>query len=152
MGLPRFVWQRAYETGIPEVDAQHRMLFDAINRLADILETDTDISLRELNGSLAFLKYYAEWHFQREEHIFELRAGDPKHPLLCANRRAHARFNRLAQQWYQRLVEMQREGAPAEQVRQFAQDLYQELIDWIENHIIKVDRQAAAVCARCPLH
>ncbi|NPA06414.1 MAG: hemerythrin family protein [Chloroflexi bacterium] len=152
MGLPRFVWQRAYETGIPEVDMQHRMLFDAINRLADILESGSTISLRDLNGSLAFLKYYAEWHFQREERIFEKRADDPKHPLLCANRRAHARFNSLAQEWYRRFLAMQRDGASPVQVRQFAQDLYYELIDWVENHVLQVDRRAAAVCAHCPLH
>ncbi|NPA27175.1 MAG: hypothetical protein GXO36_06220 [Chloroflexi bacterium] len=152
MGLPRFVWQDAYSTGIPEVDMQHRMLFQEVNRLADVLDAGSAISLRDLNGSLAFLRYYAEWHFGREEQLFEERADNPKHPLLCANRRAHAFFIRLATKWYRRYLDLRRQNASSVEIRKFALDLYYELVDWIENHVLQVDRRAAALCKTCPLH
>lgn len=58
-------WNKGLETGHPEIDQQHRTLFDTLFRLKTALERgDGD---RELVKTFDFLKAYSAIHFRTEE-------------------------------------------------------------------------------------
>lgn len=59
------VWNAHYETGIDAIDAQHRHLFDVINRLAAWFKNGhAEAGAR---GALQFLGDYTREHFEVEE-------------------------------------------------------------------------------------
>jgi len=58
-------WEKKYETGIAEVDSQHRMLCDMINRLHDaMIDQKTE---KVVDKILIELLNYTEYHFGLEE-------------------------------------------------------------------------------------
>ncbi len=58
-------WSDDYLIGIDEIDGQHRGFFDAAHRLYDqILNCEGEHGVEE---AVAFLRDYAESHFQTEE-------------------------------------------------------------------------------------
>ena len=67
-GMTLAVWSDRYETGIPEIDAQHRRLFQAINRMEAAYQAGTEEA--EAQESLAFLARYTLEHFETEEAIW----------------------------------------------------------------------------------
>jgi hemerythrin len=58
-------WQLRYETGIPEIDEDHRRLVGLINDLDDVLEGDGD--LQRIGMVIDALVDYTHYHFTREE-------------------------------------------------------------------------------------
>ena len=57
-------WTRSLETGIPEIDEQHRELFRCVARVRDAAFTD---DVAELDRTIAFLREYVIEHFRAEE-------------------------------------------------------------------------------------
>lgn len=79
-------WSRRLETGIDTIDAQHRSLFDAVNRLAAAFDAgDATSTVRE---ALAFLAAYTLDHFEAEERLME----EVGFPGLAEHRDEHARL------------------------------------------------------------
>ena len=58
------VWSIEYETGIPEIDADHQRLFALVNEVSDGSKSDEDFPLGEVIVELAD---YVIYHFRREE-------------------------------------------------------------------------------------
>jgi hemerythrin-like metal-binding protein len=76
-------WKPAYETGMPEIDAEHQAMFACINQLHD---SATGNGPREAGVRLIQqLVDYAERHFAREEELMQ-NAGFPD---LDEHRRQH---------------------------------------------------------------
>ena len=68
----RFVWDDSYVIGIPEIDEQHRLLFDMIEGLAEIAEGRASVDgMTETMGKLVAL---ARSHLQYEETLAARRA------------------------------------------------------------------------------
>jgi hemerythrin len=63
---PMLEWKSEYETGVPAIDTQHKVLFDNINRLGKLLDKAA-IERAESDYLLEFLEQYAAQHFQSEE-------------------------------------------------------------------------------------
>lgn len=86
-GLPtlHLVWQEAYESGEPTIDAQHRELFEIANALIDLLLTCVQDISRVLAAYDRLLDHVVR-HFADEEAILE-RHG---YAHLDSHRRAHA--------------------------------------------------------------
>jgi hemerythrin len=61
-----FCWNRDFETGIPDVDRQHRRLVDIVNRLGDLL-TENKIVFSDIEGTIKELIDYAQYHFREEQ-------------------------------------------------------------------------------------
>ncbi len=60
-----FEWKSEYDTGIPEIDNQHKVLVSVINELDDLLGDDFDRgAVAQVFGKL---KDYALYHFATEE-------------------------------------------------------------------------------------
>lgn len=89
-----FVWDRQFETGIPEIDAQHRKLVRLINSLGRILaeQTEPELMVRALFAALEELADYVEYHFRFEEELMGRFHCDLEHE--AAHKQAHADFIR----------------------------------------------------------
>lgn len=87
-----FIWDKRFETGIPEIDSQHRTLVQLINSLGHILATETDSECFE-NALLEVfdeLSAYIDYHFRFEENLMSDDLCDTRHKE--AHKRAHAEF------------------------------------------------------------
>lgn len=113
-------------TGVPVVDEQHKRLFEMVNVLVDGRSRDPK-QVREL---LTFLGEYVETHFREEEQLM----ADRNCPVLELNKLEHRRFLETYSRFVNRFDEV---GL----TREFTSDIRRELVDWLVNHITKIDRQ-----------
>lgn len=124
-------WSDAYCIGIPEIDRQHRGFFKAAHRLHDqILNCSGEQGVEE---AIAFLRDYAERHFETEEALMRQHAF----PGLAAHERLHvAFFERLDQLVYDLEV-----CGPSQHLADRVLEIVQ---DWLIDHILDEDQQYAA--------
>lgn len=89
-------------TGVPEMDAQHRVLVGLLNETYALLAQGQNEAAREklLTGVVA----YADFHFGKEE-AFQQEIGYPEYETHC---KIHAAFKQQAMQW----VEEAKTGDP----------------------------------------
>ena len=122
-------WTEKLATGISTIDSQHQELFKRINNL--VIAIKEHRCKAEIDGTLKFLDDYARVHFSDEEkHMRETNYGgleqqqeDHKHYLAAlAELQAQASQPRIAGGSYDL-------SATTNQV----------VVDWIVDHIIKVD-------------
>ena len=67
--MDKIIWNSHYETGIENIDFQHKIL---VERLNDIIELQAKGEVQSnLFELLVFLEGYANYHFQTEEMIFK---------------------------------------------------------------------------------
>lgn len=118
-----FQWSDSLNTGIAEIDNQHRAIADYINALYDVKQTnDRD----EVGNVLSGLVDYTLNHFSFEEQLME-QAG---YEFLRAHRKVHELFiNRIAD-FRGRFIN--------------GEDITDELLNllksWLANHIKQEDR------------
>jgi hemerythrin-like metal-binding protein len=62
-------WDDAYSVGIKEIDDQHKQLIQFLNDLHDALGNGTAMAM--MQGLIADLLDYADYHFTTEEALFE---------------------------------------------------------------------------------
>ncbi len=122
-------WKSDYETGVPAIDTQHKVLFDNINRLGKLLDK-ADIERAEADYLLNFLENYAEQHFNGEETCM-VRYRCPAH---ARNKVEHAQFKTILGF---AIGQYEVATAPKEVLRR----LHESMVWWIHNHILKVDIQ-----------
>jgi hemerythrin len=122
-------WDESMTTGLPEIDKQHKLLIEKFNEFSGILSTLKKSDSRKAAGEvLDFLQFYALWHFEQEEKLME----KYKCPAAEKNREEHAYFREVFGQFY---YQWQHEDMNMELV----QKTYEELSEWIANHLLKVD-------------
>lgn len=80
-----FTWDERYETGYPEIDADHRQLVDSINRLFEAMDNGTPL---EVYGHLRVVHLYVTGHFAREEALID-QVG---YPDALAHKAMHESF------------------------------------------------------------
>ena len=74
---PVFEWSARYDTGLAEVDDQHRRLVDIINHVDRLLRAESPISV--LEPVLDELTEYARYHFDTEERLMDSLRCEPAH-------------------------------------------------------------------------
>ncbi|MBE9155429.1 hemerythrin family protein [Nodosilinea sp. LEGE 06152] len=124
--LQTFTWDDSLSTGVPMIDAHHKELIAAVNDLGlAIAHHKGATAIKKL---FAFLKFYAEWHFEHEE------ACAAKHqcPIAEVNQQAHAQFIET----FGNLHEQYKASDASEAV---ALEIYQKLVAWLTSHILKID-------------
>ncbi|MDO8606686.1 MAG: hemerythrin family protein [Phaeospirillum sp.] len=82
-------WTGRFDTGIAEVDRDHRRLVDLINQLDGIISDGGDLG--RVGAVVDALVDYADYHFQREERILESVGYDG----AGAHAEIHARFGHV---------------------------------------------------------
>lgn len=127
------VWDESISTGIARLDAQHKMLFQKFNELAEAM---AGTAARDTAGEvLDFLQFYAQWHFEQEEKAMEA----CQCPAAAENKQAHAEFTRSFGQFYAQWQEGTMTPA-------LVQQTYVELENWLVNHISRIDVQLRTAC------
>ena len=67
-----FQWKERYKLGIPEIDMQHKKLFEIGNRAYDIAMSDYDYDRYDDIMSIIYeLLEYTKYHFNYEEKLME---------------------------------------------------------------------------------
>ena len=122
-------WKSEYETGVPELDAQHKVLFANINQIGKLLEKP-EIERSEADRLLVFLENYARQHFGGEETCMER--------FRCP---AHAR-NKMEHEMFLHVLRIARdEFEAATMPRKVLERLHESMDWWLNDHILKVDVQ-----------
>jgi hemerythrin len=136
--LQPFTWDDSLSTGVPMIDAHHKELIVAVNDLGlAIAENKGTTAIKKL---FAFLKFYAEWHFEHEEAC----AGKHQCPIAEVNQQAHATFIET----FGHLHEQYKASDASEAI---AREIYQQLADWLVSHILKIDTNIGR-CIRSGSH
>ena len=124
--VPRIRWDESLATGIRAVDVQHKLLVEIINDLGDAIAHGKGTA--EISRVLSFLKYYASWHFEREEECME------------KNRCAAAEINKKAHcQFVMTFLAFESEISGSGGSQEMALRMHGELTSWIVRHIRGVD-------------
>lgn len=128
-------WDPKLETGIPEIDDQHRLLWRKAGVVLEAVAGGKGES--EIGRTLEFLEDYVSEHFATEQRYMAASG----YPLAVEHARAHADLT-------DRLVALERafhaEGASDALVA----DLEDLVRGWLTNHILRMDRELAAFLAR----
>ncbi len=125
------IWDKKYETGHPQIDADHQALVNALNKLESALSDGRgSTAVKDL---LAALERYATVHFAREEKcMHELRC-----PAAASNVAAHQSFMTT---FAKARDYLSRDTATS----LMAIRIHRELSDWVSSHILKIDSQLRA--------
>ncbi|MCB1034494.1 MAG: hemerythrin family protein [Acidobacteria bacterium] len=129
----RIAFDDSLKTGSRMVDVQHKFLIDIINDLADAIHGGQAGMVVKKNLNL--LKYYTEWHFEKEEECME-RFQCPAYEV---NKKAH--------QWFIETFEgfqsEYRQNSEPQAAEEIGRRMYKELTSWLVKHIQRVDSQLA---------
>jgi hemerythrin len=115
------IWKSEYSVGHPEIDHQHRYLFELWTMLDSIKnQQDNRLSLEQ---ALLSLFDYVEIHFENEEkHL-------AAHPEIETHQKIHADFIKQAKTF---MEEFHNESLDIHTVIDF-------LLDWLIHHIVETD-------------
>jgi hemerythrin-like metal-binding protein len=128
-----FPWSADFETGLPEVDGQHRRLVGLLNTLVGQLAVDGDSG--SLGAVLEGLKDYTATHFRDEEALWlEYFAGDG---WETGHHRTHGDFVGKVQV----LLD---EGA-SQPLELLVPEVVTFLTTWLAKHILEADKRLALV-------
>jgi hemerythrin-like metal-binding protein len=135
--MPVMVWDEKYSVKVPELDAQHKRLFDMLNAFCEaIAAKQTSEAMTKIIFGLV---QYAEFHIQYEERLMERY----RYTGLDAQRAAHAAFVQKMTSFQTRCAE----GKPflTAEVASFANE-------WIADHILASDmKYVECLTSKTPL-
>ena len=124
-------WRESFDSGIPEIDGQHRRLVELLNRLARAIASGCDAGT--VDTILDELEAYADQHFQFEESFWEKHLGTD-----CANAHGigHMRFRgELAR--FRQADEAERNSYES------SENILSFVVRWLVSHILVEDRGLA---------
>jgi hemerythrin-like metal-binding protein len=121
-------WSAKLETGIQDIDDQHRKLVGMINSLHRAMKLKK--GARESGRILGDLADYTVFHFSHEETLFDRH----QYPDRASHREIH-------QALVGKVKEFQ--GQFAQGQAALSMDLMDFLKDWLKNHILKTDMDYA---------
>ncbi len=125
-----FPWNKSFETEIPLIDQQHRVLVDLLNKLANCLIAPNTI---EVNAVYDALADYAALHFKDEEAIwFESFKDDP---WAASHKIRHAAFLPVITD----IKERNNDRGLSDVI----EEIVQFLIRWLALHIMDDDKRMA---------
>jgi len=120
-------WQRSYDTGIEEIDNQHRQLLEFLNELGQgIAAADTPKTSEVLEG----LGEYTISHFAFEEALME----EAQYPYTGPHKHVHKTLIQRVTTFKEKLDEGE----------EIAEELYAFLRRWLINHIQRDDKAYVA--------
>lgn len=129
--MKSFNWDTHFETGLADVDQQHRFLVDLINQFGDLLTQNARVSQDALEDMLKKLAAYSQFHFRDEEDLMLRSRLDSRH--IENHLLVHKNF----------LQEVTRLGQAVLQHSNAAEPLLKFLIYWLASHILGTDQSMA---------
>ncbi len=131
--MPFIEWSDSYNTGIPDIDKEHQMLFALINDLYDRVETGS--AEESVKATIEALVDYVSYHFAREEGLLSV----CNYPDLENHMATHRKLqNQL--ETYRQSYEHHPEAFDMKDFMGF-------LIHWLQDHILQTD-MAYTPCVR----
>ncbi len=131
-----FLWDRCYETGIDDVDEQHQVLVDIINRFGSLV-AENNLSMGDIRAILFELSQYSQFHFQQEEAL--MRSKGIYHRHLDEHIKIHRAF-------MTEIFSMQ--AFVSEDDKQASELLLNFLIHWLAYHILGIDKNMSRQLAK----
>jgi hemerythrin len=122
----KLFWEEKFSTGEPNLDFQHKYLFETFNKLGDAIAEEQGVE--NIKAILGRLKFYADWHFAKEEECFD----HYKCPSAQVNKNAHTAFKDMFSIYHE---EYFKTGGSHE----LAIRVHESLADWLTKHILVVD-------------
>lgn len=127
-------WNDRLATGISTIDNQHKELFIRINNLVTAIKEGRCKS--EIDGVLKFLDDYARIHFSEEEKHMQ----ETSYAGYREQRQEHAKYLAALRELKDQAAQPRIQGASYD----LSATTNQVVVDWIVEHIIKVDMKFAA--------
>ncbi|MCX7759183.1 MAG: bacteriohemerythrin [bacterium] len=124
--MKRIEWNDSYKTGIDTIDNQHKGLFDLINQLSK--ELDENLEKKLLEKTIEKLFDYTKYHFSTEEYLMR----KVNYERYEEHKEAHERFASKVKEFIVNFIDDK---------ENLTEDIIVFLIDWISNHIAKVDKE-----------
>lgn len=119
-------WRDTYETGVEQMDSQHKRLIKLVNQMYGIIRAKE--GHEELDQILNEMSKYAKQHLGDEEHLLE----EHEYPGLAAQQKSHQEyFSKMDELLVN--IETDREAA--------AQQIYVFLRQWWIDHIVGEDKE-----------
>ena len=122
-----FPWNRNFETGIAEIDEQHKVLVKMINQLGNHLGSNA--SPHVLGDIFKQLADYVVHHFQSEEQVWE--QYFPIESVLNAHKKTHESFNSD--------VLMLKSEDDSRSTQEIIEEVLSFLTHWLAHHILDSD-------------
>lgn len=123
-----FEFKKEYETGIPEVDREHRMFVSYINKATAALDMDEENGIKAAHALLDVLVSYADTHFAHEEHYMRMTDS----PLLDEQIKAHQGFKDALGELIARRDDMTIKGLG---------EIFIFMTKWLKEHIVVEDKK-----------
>lgn len=124
--MPKREWSSQYETGVKEIDDQHRRLLEKIDRFQIALYQGR--SKDELAGVISFLLSYIEEHLETEERIL----AECSFPDFKRHQEQHNDFREQCMKLIKRFNTGGADSFLAIEVEKL-------IVNWWENHVMKMD-------------
>lgn len=121
-----FDWKDVYSVGVEDMDNQHKVLIDAINRLHDAMKSGKAKEMQK--KILDELISYTNTHFTAEEKIM----AQHSYPGLPEQKKQHQHF-------VVKLNGFQEDYKSGKLM--LSLEMMKFLRDWLSNHILKIDKQ-----------
>ena len=123
------IWDDLYNTGIKEIDEQHKKLISLLSKFLDFVKDEKDFKeSKKLKTVLSELIDYTNYHFQTEEKYF----ADFKYEDTAEHIEKHHEFRgkimKISQEYYNNELET-------------SYDLIEFLEDWFIDHINGTDKR-----------
>ncbi|NLT95057.1 MAG: hemerythrin family protein [Clostridia bacterium] len=123
-------WKDEYGIGVPEIDQQHQKLFEICGRAFDLLKNEFYLDKYDkILDILEELKQYTIYHFKSEEEYMK-KIGYKK---LLSQKVAHDDFVEKINKIDLKAIDEKQDAAIL--------DILEFIVKWIENHILKEDKQ-----------
>ena len=124
--MKKIQWSEDFVIGVPDIDNQHKALVEKLNNLVDTYNDNPD----KIRDALDFLIDYALLHFETEERFME----QHNYPGLEEQIEEHRKFTKTVNKFVDDFLMM----GPTPEI---AKRIEKELIEWIEHHILNVDKK-----------
>ena len=130
--LEVFPWNDSFNTGIKEIDHQHKILVELLNELANKLTKD---ETSEIERTFSKLAEYADFHFKSEEKIWDKYLHDTD--IVIKHKKSHESFLPKVLEIYEKNKD--------EEYHIIIGNILIFLIRWLAFHIIDDDKRLALV-------
>lgn len=122
-------WRASFETGVAEMDEQHKKIIELINEIYPSIRKEN--CREKLQKILGEMDQYALEHFEAEEGLL----AQQNYPELDEHRESHKEYMVSLQQLK---VQLEGEGGNDKDV---ATAIYSYLRQWWQDHIVELDKQ-----------
>lgn len=129
------IWDKSFEVGCPNVDSQHKELFELVNHFQQSVINGN--SFDKLLETMKFLVEYTRYHFQEEEEFMK----EISYPEMVEHREKH---DELVQKLTCILVKFNQQQVPDMKA------LEKFLMDWIKEHVLEEDKKIGQYFASLP--